>query len=54
MPRRALAWLILAIVAAFPMVYIGYELGWSLPAMLSVLVWGAVVAAVAVEIDRIG
>ena len=51
-PPRGLIWAVFAVIAAFPMAYLGHELAWNGWTILCVLVWGAVVAGIAVEIDR--
>jgi hypothetical protein len=53
MNRSDWPYVALAAVAAFPIIYIGYQAGWSGWFILSVLIWGLVTAAVAIEIDRI-
>lgn len=49
---RMIAWAIFAVWTAFPMAYVGNQIGWSFVTILAVLAWGALTAGVAVEIDR--
>lgn len=50
--RNYLIWIIFAFIAGYPVVYLGFTLDFPDMTLPFILIWGAVIAGVAVAIDR--
>ena len=49
---KKIEWTVFAILAAFPISYYGYELDWNGWTIVTVLVWGATVSAIAAYLSE--